>query len=230
MKRKGLLSFLLFKALVVLLVSCTIVRHDNVASGSATSDDQRIFGFGARDFIHDPQQFAEAIWEPVVIPRIESMAVDFLELMAALESDENAASRRYGFRLLDEGNLFNFAVKGQVRIFSVDTSSQSGTASLDFAPFDGNPDALMSIGPVFRNTNTAVRDIQDTISINDFRNQREFAHLARELNNKVRDTVVNDIDFARHIGEEMEIIGAFTYSGRGSTVEIVPVRISFIPE
>ena len=227
MKRQIRISIFLLFAFTVLFASCTVVRHDREASGSTASEDQRFFGFGASDFIHDPQQFAEAIWEPVVIPRIEILAVDFHDLISELESDEDGASRKYGFRLLDEGNLFNFSVRGKVRILSVDTSSQSGTASIDFAPFDGNPDALMSIGPVFRNTNTAVRDIQDTISINDFRNQREFAHLARELNNLVRDTVVKDIDFSQHIGGEIELLGAFTYNGRGSTIEIVPVKISF---
>ena len=225
MRKKEIIK-ILFILIALLLASCKIVRHD-AASQSTSSEDQRFFGFGGRDFIHDPQQYAQAIWEPVVIPRIESMAVDFLELIKGLEADEDGASRRFGFRLLEEGNMFNFAIEGNVRIFSVDTTSQSGTASLDFAPFDGYPDALMSIGPVFRNTNTAVRDIQDTISINDFRNQREFAHLARELNNLVRDTVVNDIDFSQYIGREMHLLGAFTYTGRGSTVEIVPVRISF---
>ena len=68
---------------------------------------------------------------------------------------------------------------------------------------------------------------QDTISINDFLNQTEFARLARELNNKVRDLVIGEVDFSQHIGEEAEFLGVFTYSGRGNVIEVTPVRLSF---
>jgi predicted lipoprotein len=97
---------------------------------------------------------------------------------------------------------------------------------VDFAPFNGRPDCQISIGPVISGTKMAIRDIQDAISLNDFLNQTEFARLAGALNNKVRDTVVNNIDFSQLIGGEAEILGAFTYYGKGGTIDIIPVRIS----
>jgi predicted lipoprotein len=211
-------------AFLVIFVSCTVVRHDDMISRGGT-EEERFFGFAAMDLNFDPQQYAAELWEPVILPRIENMAVDFNHLITALAADENATSQRYGFRFLDVGNLFNFAVKGTARILSVNTASMNGNISVDFAPFDGQAEALISIGPAFRGT--AIRDIQDAFSANDFLNQVQFARLARELNNKVRDTVVNDIDFSQYIGEEVEIIGVFTYSGGGRAIEIVPVRLSF---
>ena len=213
-----------FIACAVLFISCTVVRNEQVSSGSIAADEEEFKGFSYRDSNFSPQEYADAIWEPVILPRIENMAVGFSELFGELKSDENSASRKYGFRHLEEGNLFNFAVKGQVRILSVDTSSMNGFAAVDFAPFDGQADFHLCIGPIFRGN--TIRDIQDTISINDFLNQTEFARLARELNNKVRDTVVNDIDFSLYIGKEAEILGVFTYSGMGSVIEIVPLRLS----
>jgi len=213
----------LFAAAVIFFASCTVVRHEDMAGGARGAGDDGLFGFSAREFNFDPEQLAAEIWEPVILPRIESMAVDFNHLMADLASNEDEASRRYGFRFM-EGNLFNFAVKGTARILSVDTASMIGNAAIDFS-LDGHPDALMSIGPAFRGT--AIRDIQDTISANDFVNQVEFARLARELNNRVRDTVVNDIDFSQHIGEEIEIIAVFSHGRGGGTIEIVPVYVSF---
>jgi predicted lipoprotein len=225
MKAQNQTKKILFMALVVLFASCTVVKNEQVSSGSITTEEEKFKGFAYRDSNFNPQQFADVIWEPVVLPRIESLAVDFHELLTELKSNEDSASRKYGFRHLEEGNHYNFAVKGTVRILSVDTNSMNGFITADFAPFDGHADFQINIGPVFRGN--TIRDILDTISINDVLNQTEFARLARELNNKVRDTVVNDIDFSQYMGAEAEILGAFTYSGRGSTIEIIPVRLSF---
>ena len=230
MKGQNLTGIFLIIALAVLFASCTVVRNEQVSSGSIASEEEQFKGFAYRDSNFNPNEFADAIWEPVVLPRIESMAVDFHQLLAALQSGEDSASRRYGFRHLEEGNHFNFAVKGTARILSVDTSSSNGFVIVDFSPYDGQPDCQISIGPVISGTKLAIRDIQDSISINDFLNQTEFARLAGALNNKVRDTVVNDIDFSRRVGAEAEILGAFTYGGSGSLIDIIPVRLAFSGE
>jgi len=226
MKRQNQIRIFLFIVFAVLFVSCTVVRNEKVSSGSITSEEEQFKGFAYRDSSFNPQQFADENWESMVLPRIESMAVDFPLLFTELQLNEDSASRRYGFRHLEEGNHFNFAVKGTVKILSVDTSSSNGFVTVDFSPFDGRPDCQMSIGPVISGTKLAIRDIQDSISINDFLNQTEFARLAGALNNKVRDTVVNDIDFSQHIGAEAEILGAFTYYGKDSAIDIIPVRLS----
>ena len=231
MKGHNRTKIFLLAILAVLFVSCTIVKNEKLSStGSITAEEEKWKGLSYRDSNFNPQEYADAIWEPVVLPRIGSMAVDFHILLSELDAGEDNASRRYGFRHLEEGNHFNFAVKGTARILSVDTSSSNGFVTVDFSPFNGQADCQMSIGPVISGTKLAIRDIQDSISINDFLNQTEFARLAGALNNKVRDTVVNDIDFSQCIGREAEILGAFTYYGKGSVIDIIPVRISFSGE
>jgi predicted lipoprotein len=220
-------KFLFAAALAVFFSSCTIVRND-ASKARETSGIDSAFAFSSQNSTFDPKQYADQIWEPVVIPRIESLSVEFHSLLTELTADEAAASRTYGFRLLEEGNQFNFAVKGTVRILAIDTTSMNGTASLDFAPFDGKEDSLMSIGPIFRGS--TLRDIQNTLSLNDVGNQVEFARLGRELNNKVRDVVLQDMDFSQRIGTEAELLGAFTYGGKGSVIEIIPVQLSFSGE
>ncbi|MCL2128845.1 MAG: DUF2291 domain-containing protein [Treponema sp.] len=204
---------------MLVFTSCTIVKNDG-----SDSKQREIGDLGVRASTFDPIQYAEEIWEPVVLPRIDSLAVNFHELLDGLSSNENATSERYGYRLLEEGNHYNFAVKGTVKFLSIDTSSANGTTTLDFAPYDGQADCIMMIGPVFRSL--AIRDIQNSISLNDFTNQVEFARIARELNNKVRDLVLEGIDFSQCIGSEADLIGVFTYDGPGSTIEIMPVRLS----
>jgi predicted lipoprotein len=224
-KEQDLTGIFLFLPFALLFSSCTIVKNEQVSSGSITAEEESFKGFSYRDSNFNPQEYADAIWEPVVLPRIESLAVDIHVLLSGLESDENGASQKYGYRHLQEGNLFNFSVKGTAKILSVDTRSMNGFVSVDLEPFDGKADFQRNIGPIFRGN--TIRDIQDTISINDFLNQTEFARLARELNNKVRDLVLSDIDFSQHIGETAEFLGVFTYNGRGSLIEITPVRLTF---
>ncbi|MDR0404171.1 MAG: DUF2291 domain-containing protein [Treponema sp.] len=207
---------------MALIASCTIVRNDQNARGGSS---QNRFSFTGANARFDTKEYAAEIWETVVIPRVEVMSEDYNTLITSLEADEEAASKTYGYRLMEEGNQYNFAVKGTVKVLSIDTSSRNGTAALDFAPFDGAEDCLMSIGPVLRGS--TLRDIQNTLSLNDFGNQVEFARLAAELNNKVKETVLEHIDFSQVLGREADITGVFTYEGRGSVVTIMPVHLSF---
>ena len=224
MKGQSQTRIFLCMALAVLFTSCTVVRNEHVSSGSIAADEEQFKGFAYRESNFNPQEYANKIWEPMVLPRIESMAVDINKLLTELKVDEDSASQKYGYRHLAEGNPYNFAVKGTVKILSLDTSSMNGFVTADIPPYDGKVDLEIYIGPIFRGN--TIRDIQDSISINDFLNQTEFARLARELNNKVRDTVVNNIDFSQHIGAEANILGAFTYGGKNSVIEVIPVRLT----
>lgn len=218
----------IFCILTLVFSSCTIVKNDT--SQTATANDYA-FSIGTID----PKQYADEIWDTVVIPRIENIAVPFDSLMAGLKSDPEGTSEKYGFRLSNM-NPYNFAVKGTVKFLSIDTASANGMAALDFAggdpdnfEFDGAADCLLRIGPVLRGL--ALRDIQDTISLNSFANQVDWARLATELNNKVKETVLLDIDFTDKAGREAELVGVFTYEGNGSgnpgEIVITPIRLVF---
>jgi predicted lipoprotein len=202
----------------IALFSCTIVKNDTNQKG----EEGNAYAFSIGTI--DPKQYANDIWESMIIPRIEAMAVDLGELAAGLESDEAGASLKFGYRLSDR-NFYNFAVKGTVKLLSIDTSSASGSVALDFFPFDGKEDCRLRIGPVLQGY--ALRDIQSDISPNSFVNQVDWARLATELNNKVKETVLANVDFSTMIGKEAELLGAFTYEGSGTGIAVTPIRIVF---
>jgi predicted lipoprotein len=214
----GIKKIIFYGILGIALFSCTIVKNDADQKGS--EGNSYAFSIGTID----PKQYAADIWESMVIPRIESMAVDFGELAAGLESDEAGTSERSGYRLSDR-NYYNFAAKGTVRLLSIDTNSANGSASLDIYPFDGREDCRLRIGPVLQGY--ALRDIQRDISPNSFVNQVDWARLATELNNKVKETVLADVDFSTKAGKEAELLGVFTYEGKGAGIAITPVRMIF---
>jgi len=224
MKKQERSKIVLCFILAGFFVSCVIVKNDSSNSVKTSASEGNDLSLGTNNTKKDLKQYVDSIWEPVIVPRIESLSVDYTKLMAGLKADEDGTCQKYGFRQMQEGNPYNFAVKGTVKFLSIDTSSMSGTVALDFAPFDGKAECTMSIGPIFRGT--SVRDIQNTLSINDFENQVEFARFGRELNNKVKDAVLGDIDFSKYTGAEAELLGVFTYSGKDNPVEIVPVRLS----
>jgi predicted lipoprotein len=204
-------------ALSAAALSCTVVKND-AAKKSETSP----YGFSIGTI--DPKQYAGEIWDSMVAPRVEEMAVDFGILAPGLLANETETSEKYGYRLSDR-NFYNFAGKGTVRLLSIDTSSASGSAALDLAPFDGREDCRLRIGPVLQGY--ALRDIQSGISPNSFVNQVDWARLATELNNKVKETVLADLDFADKAGREAELLGVFTWEGRDKGITITPVRMVF---
>jgi predicted lipoprotein len=198
--------------------SCTIVKND--PDKREGKDSPYGFSIGTMD----PKQYANDIWESMVIPRVETMAVDFNVLAGALAADEARASGEFGYRLSDR-NSYNFAAKGTVKFLSIDTSSGSGSASLDVHPFDGQEDCRLRIGPVLQGY--ALRDIQNDISPTSFVNQVDWARLATELNNKVKETVLADIDFSGMTGKEADLLGVFAWEGRDSVITLTPVRLAF---
>jgi predicted lipoprotein len=199
-------------------LSCTIVKND----GDRKEGEGNPYGFSIGTI--DPKQYANDIWDSMVIPRVEAMAVDFNRLAAELGSDDAKASGEYGYRL-SERNSYNFAVKGTARVLSIDTGSASGSASLDMYPFDGKEDCRLRIGPVLQGY--ALRDIQKDISPTNFVNQVDWARLATELNNKVKETVLIDIDFTGMTAKEVELLGVFTWEGKDSVITVTPLRLVF---
>jgi predicted lipoprotein len=211
-------EIILCGVLIGTLLSCTIVKNDE----SKKEEGGNPYGFSIGTI--DPKQYASEIWDSMVIPRVEEMAVDFNSLAAQMESDEAASSEAHGYRL-SERNSYNFAVKATVKFLSIDTSSANGSASLDTYPFDGKEDCRLRIGPVLQGY--TLRDIQSDISPTSFVNQVDWARLATELNNKVKETALAGVDFPGMAGKEAELLGVFTWDGKGSVIIITPVRVTF---
>lgn len=204
---------------VTLIPACKIVKHDSQAKKG--SGELEIF-FSNSGF--DPQAYVAGIWESKAIPCVEKRAGDIAEVLKALKASEDDASKKYGYRVGDEGSFYNFAVKGKVKILRVDTESRNGLAYADVVPFDGKEDVIVQIGPVFKGS--SVRDSLDFISLNSFENQVEFARLASALNAKVRDSVIGTTDPAGMVGKTYKITAVFTQDGASDLPTLTPVALA----
>jgi predicted lipoprotein len=223
LKMKVLKSCSIMFSIVVLagIFSCKIVKY-TAADQAKAREERNGVTFG--DSAFDAKKYASDIWDTKVLSLIEQTAVNLPDLISGLRSDEKKTCTEYGYRVGEEGSFYNFAVKGKIKILAVHTESRNGTLDGDMEPYDGKKDITVQIGPVFKGS--AIRDYLNFISINTFENQVEFAKLGTELNMRVRDTVVKDIDFVKLSGKECTLTGVFTLDNGVDSIVLIPVKIT----
>src|SRR5262249_18037414 len=134
----------------------------------------------------DATDYVAKIWDARAVPLVGSSAVPFASYQGRTHNRATPV-----------------ALDGVV--IAVNTSSRVGTASVDIAPEDGRPDALLMIGPVIRGT--ALRDTLDFIQFTNFTNQIQFAEVANALNDRVLATVLGQVDRAALKGRHVRVLG-----------------------
>ena len=170
-----------------------------------------------------PTTYIDSIWQSKVVPAAQDNSTDLQTLLTALKADRAGASAKYGHR---EGQRpYNFLVKGEAKVLSVDTTSRAGTAKIDLAPGDGNPDATLQVGPVIRGT--SVRDALPFIQFQLFTNQIEYADVSTALNDHVIKDAIGSLKLPELQGKTISFSGAFTLDEGSdlSNVLITPIKI-----
>jgi predicted lipoprotein len=151
---------------------------------------------------------------------VQTQATDLSTLLAALKADPEGAKQKYGHH---EGQRpYNFLVKGEGKVLTVDTTSRSGTSKIDLLPEDGQPDATIQVGPVLRGT--SLRDALPFIQFNQFTNQLEYADVSNQLNDRVIKETIGNLNVSGLQGKTVAFQGAFTLSDRGEVL-ITPVQL-----
>lgn len=154
------------------LTSCKVVK---TASQSTTSTSDAAQSDGA-----DPiAKVAQETFEPKLLPLIAQKALTVADLRKAVGTGLDAAGAASGNRGAGEGAAWNFAVKGEGKVISANLTSRARKAELD-TDGDGTADLTLQLGPVINGT--ALRDVAPFYNFGDFRDQIEFAQLARALN------------------------------------------------
>lgn len=168
------------------------------------------------NIIADAAAYAQENYESVVVPSIEENAVDVVTLANLLSEDVDAAGAEYGHRNGDSPYSFPVTLIGMVA---------EGSFGQIGVNVDGMPEGMtvgVQTGPAI--TGTAIRDSVGTITFEMFRNQIDFAAVATALNEQVKVSVLNDTDFESLIGQEITVVGAFTYTDV-SHILVTPVSL-----
>ena len=168
----------------------------------------------------DVADHVEEFWKG---PLLESTkrATDAAELLAALQRDSVAASKRFGHRLGLGSSTFYF-VSGRGRIVAADR------ASVQIALRDGGPaEVIIELGPVFGN---AIRDGSGLLDVSDFPNGQDFNALSAEINRRVEERVLPLLKGNSAVGTAVRFVGGVEVAdsaGAPSSLNLVPVQIEF---
>lgn len=207
------LSKLTFTFLALLLLSsCKLatIRPLDPVTGKAI--------IGTEDQAFSAERYVGERWQDPIISSFTNDAVDLNELLTALQQDPEGAGESYGRR---EGNsVYNFMVKGEAKVLTLDTSSRAGLLTLDLAPYEATSNLSLAVGPVIRGT--ALRGVLPFINFNDFTNQLEFADVSKALHLRVMSDVIEPFDLEASVGKTIHFAGAFT---QGDSIIITPVLL-----
>lgn len=201
--------------LIGLLTACTIVPIEEVQQLQASE-------------AFDPVTYVDGIWENQVIPGVIEKARDLPTVLKAIETDLTAAGAEYA--TISQSGALNFVVRGQATVQSVDTKSRNGTAVLTVDGYTGAIAIVLQIGPLVRGD--GVRDGVGFIEFGHFKDQTEFGQVSKELNRRVTEAVIGNLDLAGLPGKQLAFDGVFIIRTTNQTtidlseVVITPVVLS----
>jgi predicted lipoprotein len=200
-------------ALLVLLGAapgCKIVKNTTavVTSGEA-GDDARISALVTESYASK------------LVPLLTQKAVDISTLRAALAKGLATAGGTPGS---GEGSAWSFAVKGVGKVVAQDRTARAAHLDLD-TDGDGKADTVLQLGPVIKGS--ALRDIAPFYVFTDFRDQIEFAKLARALNTTASASLA--LPEGDLTGKTVTFLGALSLRSATDPILIVPVSASVAP-
>ena len=155
------------------LPGCKIVKTVAEGEGAAAlageaGDDARIAAL------------LDKTYEAELLPLI-GKALAVADLRSALAGGLDTAGTAHGNKGSGEGAAWNFAVKGEGKVVEANMTSRARKAMVD-VDGDGAADLTLQLGPVIKGT--SLRDVAPFYKFGDFRDQIEFAKLARALNDR----------------------------------------------
>jgi len=188
----------------------------------------------------NPQAFVDNIWESKLIPTIKEKAVDLSKLLAEIKPDDNGyiskeslipVTKDYG--LITAGEAHVYAVKGQGKVFEVNTKTSLGKLELLPEGYSGPIKVIFYIGPRIPSDESSIRDVVGFINFGDFREQTEYGKVNLEINQRTLRRINLSIgqDPNNLEGKTISFYGAFTIRTFNLTkidmqqINIVPIEI-----
>ena len=162
-------------------------------------------------------------YEAELLPLI-GRALPVVDLRAALVGGLDAAGAAHGNKGSGEGAAWNFAVKGEGRVVEANLASRARKAMLD-TDGDGAADLTLQLGPVIKGS--SLRDVAPFYRFGDFRDQIEFAKLARALNDRASAALV--VPEGELVGKTVSFSGTVDLKGAGDPWQVTVVTFAVAP-
>lgn len=164
----------------------------------------------------------EESFDSTLLPHVTATALGIAELRTALAAGLDEAGEAHGNRGAGMGAAWNFAVRGEGSIVEAKLDTSARTLLVD-TDADGTGDVTVQLGPVIRGT--ALRDVAPFYKFDDFRDQIEFAKLARAINDRIKPGLqVPEGDLA---GASVSFLGVVPLKKTTDSLVVTPVSIEF---
>lgn len=166
--------------------------------------------------------YAAEIWTSKVLPTVQEHLIPIAELRLKIAQGLDAAGEAHGLRPDGATNPWNFAVSGAGTVIAANPESRAAKLKID-TNADGKQDAIIQLGPIVRGS--SLRDAMPFIVFTDFRDQIEFAKLARALNTQANSHL--SVPSGDLVGKTVVFEGVFTLKKQSGAFEIVPTSLQF---
>lgn len=206
----------MFRATLITLAAAALLSGCKIVANSEDGEEM------PQDDASRMAALVESDWETRILPRVRESAAPADEVLAAIQADFAAAEERFGTGPGAEGAPSNFVVRGQATVVGADLESRAARLEVDVTG-DGAADAELQLGPVIRGT--ALRDSLPFYEFTSFRDQIEFAKLARALNDAAH-AGMPEVP-ADPVGQTVAFTGVFTMGDPGDAKEIVPLDLTW---
>ncbi len=207
-----------------LFSACTVKRISEMESED--EDDYSTWTKSGKKF--DAEKYVDSIWDERLIPAYEEESTEFSVVLEAIEKDKEDAIISHGLERESGEHKPIFKVKGSARVVEHDDSSRNGLLILDLVTTEEEEEIPLQVGPVIRKT--AIRDSVNFIKFTEVGNQIQFANLADELNNHMKEVAVEKLDLENIVGKDISFYGAFQLEEDETADDVVvtPVRIDVL--
>ncbi len=166
----------------------------------------------------DPASYGEETYGPKVVPAIEEAAVELPTLTQALAADPDAAGEQYGKRPAPS-SPWSYAVT----FTGTAAAPESGLMQVTVPGVTSR--VSVQIGPAVNGT--ALRDAVGFIEFGQFLNQVEYADAATALNTEMKADLLQGLDPASLVGQEVTVVGA-TAPLNPEVITVTPVSIEVL--
>lgn len=166
----------------------------------------------------DAAEFATAAFDDDIEPFVSKNAVDIVELQTAITADPDAAGEEFGSR---EGP--STAWTFPVSFTGVAGELKGSLLPISVEGFPAEVTLYLQVGPAINGT--ALRDVTGEITFQQFVNQLAYQNAATEINNRVKELVLADVDVATLPGKTLTVEGAFALGGNAAALQVVPTSI-----
>ncbi|ACX88406.1 DUF2291 family protein [Pectobacterium parmentieri] len=184
----------------LLLSACTVVDLDENGKPIIPVDPTSTPGYSAMT----PENIATALWQPTLLPTAQQQALSWDDVRKMQATLEGAARKAVYARL-------------QGPIGGIDRESREGKLVLNVK----GDTVTLQLGPIVKGN--AIRDAAGFIRFDDFKNQVQFAQLARALNSKAIASLP-ELD-ASVQGKTVNVLAALVVTKQGIS-DAVPMTLN----